>query len=339
MNIIQEFLFDEGAHFPACHASTVLPLDGGTVLAAYFAGMRESADDVGIWLSRRVNGTWEKPLLLAKVADAAHWNPVLMPIPGGARLIFKVGKTIPQWKSWTCFTYDGGATWSRPEPCRGGDGACGPVRCKPLILADGSMLAPNSVETETKWMPRVDISIDHGASFDVSSSIPIDTAPEGADAAANVITGKGAIQPSLWESANGRVHALLRTTQGHIFRSDSEDHGRSWCKAYNTGLPNNNSGIDVARLDGKLYLAMNPIAVNWGDRTPLVIKVSGDNGNTFQDFVTLEDMQDDPQTVQKNPRRPHTAEFSYPAIVARDGKLHVTYTYLRRRIRYAVITP
>ena len=53
MKITREFLFEEGAYFPSCHASTVLPLDDGTVLAAYFAGERESADDVGIWLSRR----------------------------------------------------------------------------------------------------------------------------------------------------------------------------------------------------------------------------------------------------------------------------------------------
>ena len=34
-----------------------------------------------------------------------------------------------------------------------------------------------------------------------------------------------------------------------------------------------------------------------------------------------------------------TAEFSYPAIVAKSGKLHVTYTYLRRQIVYREITP
>ena len=43
----------------------------------------------------------------------------------------------------------------------------------------------------------------------------------------------------------GHVHAMMRSTRGKIYRSDSTDYGRSWCPAYATTLPNNNSGIDV----------------------------------------------------------------------------------------------
>lgn len=339
MKITREFLFKEGEHFPACHASTVLPLDDGVVLAAYFAGEREGADDVGIWLSRRADGIWEAPVRIAKVAEAAHWNPVLMPVPGGIRLIFKVGRRIPQWRSWTCVSMDAGATWTEPTPCPGCDAASGPVRSKPLYLADGSLLAPNSVETDRSWRPRIDTSYNYGESFPVTSWIPMDTAPEGASAEKNVITGKGAIQPTLWESAPGHIHALLRTTQGHIFRSDSIDYGRTWCRAYNTGLPNNNSGIDIAQLDGRLYLAMNPVSGNWADRTPLAIMTSDDNGQSFTDFLTLEDEKNDPMLDAPSGSRRYTAEFSYPAIVARDGRLHVTYTYLRRNICYRMIEP
>ncbi|WP_052737040.1 exo-alpha-sialidase [Paenibacillus algorifonticola] len=42
---------------------------------------------------------------------------------------------------------------------------------------------------------------------------------------------------------------LLRSTEGFIFRSDSNDDGRTWCQAYPTPLPNNNSGIDVVLED------------------------------------------------------------------------------------------
>ena len=38
MQISREMLFAEDAFFPACHASTVLPMEHGLVLAAYFAG-------------------------------------------------------------------------------------------------------------------------------------------------------------------------------------------------------------------------------------------------------------------------------------------------------------
>lgn len=338
MNITREMLFAEGAFFPSCHASTVLPMKNGVVLAAYFAGEYEKADDVAIWLSRRVNGVWLDPVKVAKVyPDVAHWNPVLMPIPGGARLIFKVGRTITGWKSWTMTTQDAGVTWSEPEPYPAAHDDRGPVRNKPLILADGSMLAPDSVETEDEWRPRIDISCDYGASFPTCAWIPLNTDGRGG-AQIDRIAGKGAIQPTLWSSGQGIIHAFLRTTAGYIYRSDSSDFGRTWCTAYNTGLPNNNSGIDIARLDGALYLAMNPVSGDWADRTPLVIMKSIDNGATFKPYVTLEDMQNDPTITENRHNRRYTAEFSYPAIVSAFGKLHVTYTYLRRQICYREIT-
>ena len=351
MNTIREMIFDDQAFFPACHASTVLPLESGIVLAAYFAGTYESHDDVSIWLSRRVNGKWESPRKIAKVyEDVAHWNPVLSPIPGGARLFFKVGRVIPQWKTWTCVTTDDGLTWSEPVPYPAETDDWGPVRNKPLMLEDGSMLAPDSVETTAEWRPRIDFSCDHGETFVKSVWLPLNAeVHEGDPVPANstnltrpdmpdYITGKGAIQPTLWTSGEGKIHAMLRTSAGYIYRSDSDDYGRSWCTAYSTGLPNNNSGIDLAQLDGCLYLVMNPVSGDWADRTPLVIMKSVDNGNTFEHYLTLEDMQMDPNIPVPKKNRRYSAEFSYPAIVAAGGKLHVTYTYLRRQIAYWEIT-
>lgn len=352
MEIKRELLFQEDQFFPACHASTVLPLDGGDVLVCYFAGTREGANDVGIWLSRRTGGAWLDPVRVAKVNGEPHWNPVLMPIPGGARLIFKVGPDVPSWKSWTTTTKDAGASWSVPERYLAPNDACGPVRNKPLYLSDGSMLAPDSVETDTDWRPRIDISYDYGASFPAASWIPIQSdgtaaMREAKTAAkpdpANHMAGKGAIQPTIWEGATGHIHALMRTTAGYMFRSDSEDYGRSWCTAYATRIPNNNSGIDLAKLEGKLYLVLNPVSGNWADRTPIVLMRSGDNGRSFEPFAVLEDRKEDPRaaTADKPPKdnRKHTAEFSYPAIVAKGGKLYITYTYLRRSIAYCEIAP
>jgi len=82
--------------------------------------------------------------------------------------------------------------------------------------------------------------------------------------------GKGVIQPTLWESEPGKVHMLLRSTESKIYRSDSSDGGKTWCTAYPTELPNNNSGIDLTRLqNGNLVLAYNPVEKDWGARTPL----------------------------------------------------------------------
>ena len=101
--------------------------------------------------------------------------------------------------------------------------------------------------------------------------------------------------------------------------------GKTWCKAYDTGMPNPNSGIDVVKLDnGVLVLTMNPISENWGDRAPLVLMYSEDSGDTFTEFFSCEPTTGD-------------HEFSYPAITAVDNTLHITYTHEREGIVYQKI--
>ena len=321
--------FRNGVFFPSCHASSILPLDNGRVLITYFAGAHENADDVGIWLSVYDGFVWNTPKCVAKVNDTAHWNPVIYSIPNGLRITFKVGRTIPGWTSWYIDSHDEGNTWS--EPVAYGD-AVGPVRSKPIRLSNGTLLAPNSVETAESWLPRVDVSYDDGASYTKLADLPVNReSPE----EATFISGLGAIQPTLWESAPGKVHALLRTTCGHIFRSDSADYGKTWCTAYNTGLPNNNSGIDVTYANGSLYLVMNPVSGNWSARTPIVIMKSTDNGNTFHNWKVLADTMFDDGDFYENT---HKCEFSYPAITEKNGTLYISFTYNRTSIAFAAVS-
>jgi len=58
-----EFLFDS-APFPSVHASTIVETSAGLV-AAWFGGTREGAQDVGIWMSRYVAGEWTEPFEVA----------------------------------------------------------------------------------------------------------------------------------------------------------------------------------------------------------------------------------------------------------------------------------
>ena len=319
-----EFLFGDGECFPECHASSLVRLKNGDILAVYFAGTHEKHDDVAIWLSRRTQKGWERPEILAKVELVPHWNPVIFEIPGGVRVCFKVGKTIPQWQTWHTESYDGGHSWTKPAPYKD---AVGPVRSKPIVLSSGTMLAPNSVETVDSWRPFADVSDDSSETFRRLSPIFVNCADETKE---NYISGLGAIQPTLWESEKGRVHALLRTTCGYIFRSDSQDSGRTFSEAYNTGIPNNNSGIDVVNTPRGLFLAMNPVSGNWAARTPLVILKSIDNGKTFAHFATVADLKWDEA-------RNKSAEFSYPAIIADEKNLHITFTWMRRQIAYCEI--
>jgi predicted neuraminidase len=309
-----DFVFGAERPFKSCHASTLVQAANGDLLCAWFGGTEEGANDVGIWMSRFSEGRWSEPTRAAKVEEKAHWNPVLFRDGDDVVLFFKVGLNVPVWSTYWQRSSDNGATWSKAVELVPGDvGGRGPVKDKPIVLTDGAWLAPASVETEERWDPFADRSEDHGKTWTRSEFWKIDKA---------TMPGIGAIQPTLWEDAPGKVHALMRTGSGHIWRCDSEDGGKTWGAVYATELPNNNSGIDLLRLeDGRLVLVFNPVGKRGGPRTPLDLAVSADNAKTWK---TVAHLESDPDLE---------SEYSYPAIIRTKTGLAVSYTWKRERIR------
>jgi predicted neuraminidase len=61
---------------PSCHASTVVELTDGSLLAAWFGGTKEGAPDVAIWGARRTSSGWQKPAVLVREPSIATYNPV-----------------------------------------------------------------------------------------------------------------------------------------------------------------------------------------------------------------------------------------------------------------------
>ena len=51
-------LFEKKVHFKSSHASTVVKMNDGRLMSAYFAGDEEGADNVRIWFSVYENGEW-----------------------------------------------------------------------------------------------------------------------------------------------------------------------------------------------------------------------------------------------------------------------------------------
>ena len=323
--------------FDNCHASTLAALPSGDLLAAYFAGTREGADDTAICLSRRRDGVWGAPIRKFAEPGLAHWNPVLHADGARVMLFYKVGPTVHDWVTRRAVSAYGGDTWSAPQALVPGDRSPrGPVRTKLLVLSTGAWLAGGSTETARYWDAFVDCSTDGGETWQ-RVDVPLEHRPVAPRDPSGMWRGlrenalwesdldrafgwDGVIQPTLWESAPGSVHMLLRSTRGCVYRGDSHDGGTTWCAAYATSLPNNNSGLDVVHLGGgRLVLAYNPVAGNWGLRTPISLAGSTDNGETWSRLLDL-DIGD--------------GEFSYPAIIAAGNRLHVTYTWNRKTIVY-----
>jgi predicted neuraminidase len=313
--ISKGFVFEDDRPFPQCHASSVLRTADGNFLVVWFGGTHEKHDDVGIWLSKGKPDAWTKPIEVAKLREDPHWNPVLFQSPDGTIILyFKVGKTIDDWETWYKLSRDNGETWTEAKELVAGDkGGRGPVRNKPIILSDGTWIAPASNEKNGVWNAFVDRSEDQGKTWSVSSFFVLNR---------DSIPDEGIIQPALWESSPGHVHALLRSSGGVICRSDSKDYGKTWSPVYKTTLPNPNSGIDVTKLaNGTLVLAYNRDGKNWGARRPIALAVSNDNGQTWPVSIDLETGNEGD-------------EFSYPSIIQFDDTVAVTYTWKRQRVAF-----
>jgi predicted neuraminidase len=316
---INEFVFEDDRPFLSCHASTLELLPGGGVIAAWFGGTKEKAGDVAIWIARRDDKGWGPLIKVADQEDVPHWNPVLFRRNDGVLfLYYKIGTDIAEWETMVIHSIDDGHSWTAPIPLVVGDkGGRGPVKNKPITLHGGTIAAPASVEPA--WDAFVDLSFDGGTTWTTSETVPLDRSS---------LKGKGIIQPTLWESAPGLVHLLTRSTEGAIYRSDSADGGKTWCPAYPTELPNNNSGIDIVKMDnGLLALVYNPTRPEEGKmkgpRTPLVIRFSQDNGHSWENEILLDQGE---------------KQYSYPAIVASGSDLYITYTWKRERIAFQKIS-
>lgn len=315
-----------------CHASTVLKKPDGEILAAWFGGSREGAEDAGIYLSCQKEGEdFSAPELMASGGEA-HWNPVLFSPDGKTVfLYYKVGMQIAQWRTYVRISEDGGRTFGREQELVPGDrGGRGPVKNKPLRLKSGRVLAPGSLE-QGEWAAFADLSEDGGRTFQRSSLIRIPglACQTQREVKSNIpvspqsFQNRGVIQPTLWAEDDRNIHMLLRSSEGRIYRSDSRDGGRSWTDAAPTGLSNNNSGIDAVRMeDGRVILAHNPVGENWGERSPLSLSVSEDGGTTFRRILNLEE---------------GPGEYSYPAIIADGESIILTYTYRRENIAFCRI--
>lgn len=311
-----------------CHASTIAALPDGQLLCCWFGGSHEGEADVAIYASRRGEAGWSNPVKLADGA-AANWNPVLFGRRDGTlQLFYKQGQKIASWQTLTMLSNDGGRTWSEPVELVLGDssGGRGPVRNKPVRLAGGRVLAGASTE-QGLWQAFADISDDDGRTWRKSSIVRVKdlhyrqgekTAESDIAVSQQSFYGRGVIQPSLWQSGDGSVHMLLRSSEGFVYRSDSSDGGATWSEAYATELPNNNSGLDLVRTErGVLFLVCNPVAANWGLRSPLSLFKSDDDGGNWRRVLNLET---------------EPAEFSYPAIIAQGDTLYITYTWKRQNI-------
>jgi len=301
---------------PACHASTIVELSTGDLLACWFGGAREGAQDVAIWMSRRTANGWSSPREAAREPEVATWNPVLFHSADGLLwLYYKFGESPETWSAARESSRDEGVSWSSVEHLPAG--IYGPIRAKPLVLRDGTILSGTSVESYGTWACWIERSTDNGRTWirigPVAAPLSLAASPPKRG------QPRGIIQPSLIDLGDRHIRLYARSTNdiGRICEADSLDDGLTWSNVKSTALPNPNSGIDAIRLrDGRLVIVYNNSTTG---RTPLNLAVSA-TGAQWNNFYELET---------------GPGEYSYPALVqARNGDLLITYTWNRVKIRF-----
>lgn len=322
--VLREFIYAT-APFPECHASTIEETPSGLVVA-WFGGTEESHADVGIWVSRQSAGQWTEPVEVAngiqysRLDGSLHrhptWNPVLFQFPDGPLLLFwKCGPSPSTWWGMMARSDDHGKTWT--DHRRLPEHIDGPVRNKPILMTGGILLCGSSTES-AGWRVHFETTTDYGRTWQRTPAIH---------------DGKtvGAIQPTLLRHKDSSIQALCRNQngEGKILSTTSGDGGLTWSELLTTDLPNPNSGIDgVTLADGRQLLVYNHTNRRTGSpqaREMMNVAVS-DDGLHWRPALTLDNEE--------------KAEFSYPAVIqSKDGLVHVTYTWKRRKVTHLVLQP
>ena len=336
-------------HSPALqreqHSSTILELEDGEIIAAWFGGTEESSPDVAIWLARfSARDGWSEPRVAVEPLGPndglcqkpekpckyfkSTWNPVLSrsPTPGETLLFFKRGDHPSTWTGYLVRSADGGRTWGPEERLS----VIGPSKNKPLLTPAGALLAPSSTESGRsspvrKWENWVEESTDGGRTWARHGPIKFNG---------------NSIQPALFRGKDGRIRMLARTATDYDLRTGKradplykkkkityrghsyvglavgDEDGRNWGPMKPIDLPCPNSGIDAVGLaNGDVLVVFNDSFERKAEgRGVLAVAVSSDDGKSWRRLLTLDDAK------ASGARRPGwPAEFSYPAVIRSES--------------------
>jgi predicted neuraminidase len=242
-----------------CHAANLMPLGKDELGCVWFGGTQEGVADISVWFSRKslssADATWSEPVALSNDPERSEQNPILFPAPDGALWLLHTAQrsgnqdtAIVRCRRST----DGGNSWSAPEPLLPGTGVF--VR-QPVVVHGDDWLLPIF---HCRTTPGVRWSGDNDHSAVMISSDRGRTWREHA-----VPSSTGCVHMNVVSARDGDpLLAFYRSRWAdHVYRSTSNDGGRTWSAPVPTSLPNNNSSIQVTRLaSGRLAIVFNHIS-------------------------------------------------------------------------------
>lgn len=331
------------------HSSGIVELPNGDFLVCWFQGSGErSSNDVLINGARLKKGEtkWSEPFLMADTPGQPDCNPILFLNNNNKLFLVWIVVEANRWeasilKVKTTMDYnEGNPNWEWQDIIIMKPGVEFEERVKEqfdkygrqdLAWAEYALpyeellieAAKDPKKRETGWMPRthptilesgkillplysdgfnfglIAISEDDGETW--LSSLPI--------------VGRGLNQPSLVVRKDGSIDAYMRDDgdePARIMMSHSDDEGYSWTYAKKSDIPNPGASIEVVKLkNGNWILVYNDVD---DGRYSIAAAISDDEGKSWKWKRKLDNQEG--------------GNFSYPSVIqAKDGKIHVTYTY------------
>ncbi len=308
---------------PSAHASTLVALGGGELLAIWWAGSRESAADVAIYASNWKDERWspaqrivERHELAAQLGFGVRrlGNPVAWVARDGRLHLYAVATGPGGWAAARIahlISNDRGQTFQAQGvlPLSPLFNISVLVRSPPVALDDGGWLLPAYFELGHK-MPML-IAMDAQGVPQWSRRIGESTT---------------SLQPALLPVSPTQLRAVMRDhgPARRIRQALSSDAGRDWSDATALDAVNEDTAIGALRLSqGGYVMAHNDRLADSGTaRQWLRLSTSAD-ATTWHAALDVE-------------RGAPGDEYSYPSLLQIGDHLHLSYTLQRKAIAHRV---
>ncbi len=312
---------------PSVHSASLVELADGALQAFWFGGTREGHRDVRIFSSRfdTQEQRWSREEALFTRAQTQRdlqryvkklGNPAVGRHPDGRLWLFYVSVSVGGWAGSAInlsLSPDEGRSWSTPRRL-----ITSPfmnlstlVRARPQFFSDGSAALPVYHEMAAKFGELLYLD-SKGHVVDKRRMAP----------------GRVSLQPELIPRGGLQAVAFLRNAGAKprwLWRTQSEDGGRSWAPLEPSQLPNPDAGFGILRLAGGELLSAHNHSES--GRENLTLAVSRDEGLSWQLLTELESPARDEQG--------RAIHYEYPQLLQdRRGDIHLIYTWGRKLIKH-----
>jgi len=292
------------------HATSIMTLPDGRLLAAWFSGPFEASVHQVILASYSSDKgqTWAPAFELQNTPRTSDFDPAF--IRDGKRVWFfysagrwnrypfvrdqkhEVG--VESFKVYHRYSDDSGRSWSSPTLVLEKIGmGC---RSNGIKLSTGELLLPL-----------------HGFLSGVASVLKSADGGKTWHRFGEIRTATVAHEPSIAELPSGEIMMVLRTGDGVLWQAFSKDKGETWLPAEKTDIVAARSSHNLFRLeDGRIVLTHN---ASKSVRTPLTLRLSTDAGMTWNEPLVIAAVP-----VPGPDDQVWTRQVSYPSVTTIDAR-------------------